>query len=115
MADSSGERFLQRVVSVLEEHMADHAFGVEALAEALRMSRTSLYLKLKAATGQNPQDFIRFRRLRRAARLLRETGDHVSDIATQVGWLEHTHFDRAFRNHFGCSPSEYRKMKFSEC
>ena len=109
MVDSSDERFLQRVVTVVEEHLGDIGFGVEVLAKTLQMSRTSLYLKLKAAAGQNPQDFIRLRRLQRAARLLKETDGKVSAIAAQVGWLEHTHFDRAFKAHFGLSPSEYRK------
>ena len=45
----------------------------------------------------------------RAARLLKETDGKVSAIAAQVGWLEHTHFDRAFKAHFGRSPSDYRK------
>ena len=45
----------------------------------------------------------------RAADLLMDTGGRVSAIAAKVGWLEHTHFDRAFRNHFGCSPSDFRR------
>lgn len=94
--------------------MDDAAFGVETLAEALSMSRTSLYLKLKAAIGQNPQDFIRLRRLERAAGLLKETDEKVSAIAVQVGWQEHTHFDRAFKAHYGCSPSAYRKNNAAE-
>ena len=109
MVDPSNEEFLQRVAAEVEAHLGDAAFGVEALAEALRMSRTSLFLKLKAAVGQNPQDFIRLRRLQYAAELLKETDARVSVIAAQVGWLEHTHFDRAFKAHFGLSPSEYRK------
>ena len=108
MVDSSDELFVQRAADVVEAHLGDAAFGVEVLAEALNMSRTSLYLKLKAAVGQNPQDFIRLRRLQHAARLLKETDDKVSVIAAQVGWLEHTHFDRAFKARYGHSPSEYR-------
>ena len=109
MDDSSGERFLEHVVALVEKHLGEVGFGVETLAEMLRMSRSSLYLKLKAVSGQNPQDFIRLRRLQRAARLLNNTDGKVSAIAAQVGWLEHTHFDRAFKAHFGLSPTEYRK------
>ena len=108
MVDSSDELFVQRAAAEVEAHLGDAAFGVETLAEALHMSRTSLYLKLKAAVGQNPQDFIRLRRLQHAARLLKGTDAKVSAIAAQVGWLEHTHFDRAFKAHFSLSPSDYR-------
>ena len=114
MVDSSDELFVQRAAAEVEAHLGDAAFGVEALAEVLHMSRTSLYLKLKAAAGQNPQDFIRLRRLQRAARLLRDTDDKVSAIAAQVGWQEHTDFDRAFKAHYGLSPSDYRKG-YSAC
>ena len=110
MADSSDELFVRRAAAVVEEHLGDAGFGVEALAEMLRMSRTSLYLKLKAASDQNPQDFIRLRRLQRAAQLLNETDGKVSAIAARVGWLEHTHFDRAFKARYGLSPSDYRKI-----
>ena len=109
MVDPSDELCLQRAVAVVESRMGDPEFGVEALAAALHMSRTTLYLKLKAMADQSPQDFIRLRRLQHAARLLTETAGRVSAIAAQVGWLEHTHFDRAFKNHFGLSPSDYRK------
>ena len=109
MVHSSDELFLERAAAVVEVRMGDPEFGVEALAAALHMSRTTLYLKLRSAAGQNPQDFIRLRRLERAAGLLKETDEKVSAVAVQVGWLEHTHFDRAFKAHYGLSPSNYRK------
>ena len=106
---SSDEQLLQRAIGVVEEHMDDVDFCVEAFSAAMHMSRSALYLKLKGLVGQTPQEFIRTLRLKRAAQLLAESTDNMSEIAAQVGWLEPTHFSRAFKNQFGCSPSEYRK------
>ena len=106
---SADELLLKRGVGVVEEHMDDVDFSVEAFSSAMHMSRSALYLKLKGLVGQTPQEFIRTLRLKRAARLLVESTDNMSEIAAQVGWLEPTHFSRAFKKQFGCSPSEYRK------
>ena len=106
---SGDEQLLQRAIGVVEEHMDDVDFSVEAFSAAMHMSRSALYLKLKGLVGQTPQEFIRTLRLKRAAQLLAGTSDHMSEIAAQVGWLEPTHFSRAFKKQFGCSPSDYRK------
>ena len=87
-------------------HEAD--FNVEALAAALHMSRSALYLKLKALADQAPQRIIRTLRLKRSAQLLCEDAASISDIAAKVGFLEPTHFSRDFKTQFGMSPSQYR-------
>ncbi len=106
---SSDEQLLQRAIGVVGEHMDDSDFSVEAFSAAMHMSRSALYLKLKGLVGQTPQEFIRTLRLKRAAQLLSDSTDNMSEIAAQVGWLEPTHFSRAFKNQFGQSPSDYRK------
>jgi len=106
---SSDEQLLQRAIGVVGEHMDDSDFSVEAFSAAMHMSRSALYLKLKGLVGQTPQEFIRTLRLKRAAQLLSDSTDNMSEIAAQVGWLEPTHFSRAFKNQFGLSPSDYRK------
>ena len=87
-------------------HEAD--FHVKELAAALYMSRSTLYLKLKAMAGQTPQAFVRTLRLQRGAQLLRDGAGSISEIAAEVGFLEPTHFSRGFRKQFGLSPSQYR-------
>ncbi|QHI67992.1 response regulator transcription factor [Tichowtungia aerotolerans] len=105
---SSDERLLQRAIGVVEEHLDDVDFNVEAFSSAMYMSRSTLYLKLKGLVGQTPQEFIRTLRLKCAAQLLIGSTDNMSEIAMRVGWLEPTHFSRAFKKQFGCSPSDYR-------
>ena len=105
---SVDEVFLKRAIETMEDHMRDEAFNVEAFAVALHMSRSALYLKLKALVGQTPQAFMRTIRLKRGAQLLRDGAGSISEIAAEVGFWEPTHFSRGFKKQFGMSPSQYR-------
>ena len=109
MRDSDDESFLQRATKAVEGDIHQADFHVEALAAALHMSRSALYLKLKALADQTPQSFIRTLRLKRSAQLLCEDAASISDIAAKVGFLEPTHFSRDFKTQFGVSPTEYRQ------
>ena len=66
---SMDEKLLQHVMQIMEEHMADSDFGVEAFCREAGMSRTQLHRKLKALTDQSTGDFIRIMRLKRACRV----------------------------------------------
>lgn len=105
---SMDEVFLKRAIEAMEENMREEEFKVESLAAALHMSRSALYLKLKALVDQTPQAFMRTMRLKRGAQLLRDRAGSISEIAAEVGFLEPTHFSRGFKKQFGMSPSQYR-------
>ena len=79
--------------------------------------------KLSQICGYNPQYFIRLFsktmgitphqyiiniRLRESARLL-QGNDSILKISSKVGYIDTKTFSRAFHNHFGVSPSSYRK------
>jgi AraC-like DNA-binding protein len=74
------------------------------------MSRTQLHRKLKALTDLPPHMFIRFIRLKHAAKLLRKHTGNITEIAYNVGFNSPAHFAKAFREQFGKSPSEYAKI-----
>lgn len=41
------------------------------------------------------------------------TGQRLTEIAFRWGFTDAAHFSRAFKQQFGCSPSEYRRLKSS--
>ncbi|HUV64699.1 MAG TPA: ATP-binding protein [Sedimentisphaerales bacterium] len=101
------ERFLNRALEIVETHQADYEFDVDIFATCMHMSRSTLYRKTKALTGQSPSLFIRSVRLKHAAVLLKTGQYNVSEVAYQVGFLDMSYFGACFKEQFHCSPSQY--------
>jgi AraC-like DNA-binding protein len=59
--------------------------------------------------GLAPLEYLTDWRLRKATKLLRETGSPVRVIAYQCGYESEAAFARAFKKRFGVSPGEYRR------
>ncbi|BDD12765.1 hybrid sensor histidine kinase/response regulator (plasmid) [Fulvitalea axinellae] len=109
---SQDEKFARKVIDLIEKGMGSPDFKVEDICEALRMSRSSLYSKVRKATGMSIVEFIRYVRLGKAARMLREEDRlGVSEIAYKVGFSDLKYFRSVFKKRFACSPSEYRKQE----
>ncbi len=106
--EAEDQQFLETLRLVVISNMADPAFGVDALAEALHMSQRQGNRKVKALTGDSLSVVIRSLRLERAAELL-ATGLSVKQVANDVGYKSTSHFSRAFSGQFGVSPSQYVK------
>jgi AraC-like DNA-binding protein/Tfp pilus assembly protein PilF len=104
---SHDQRLLKKAIEIVEHHMSDPLFGVEKMAEKIGMSRTNMHRKLKAITGFPPSELIRSIRLRKAALLLRNETDSISQISFNVGFEDHSYFSKAFKKQFGVTPSEY--------
>ena len=102
------DRFMERIVKQVGEHMSDPDFKVESLSTAMNMAERTLQRNLKAMTNQTPQELIRSMRLNRARDLLENSNLSVSEVAFQVGYLEPTNFSRSFKKQFGFSPSQLR-------
>lgn len=62
-----------------------------------------------AHTGFNVMEYVRFTRLKSAARLLRTTDKDILDIAFDCGYESQESFTRAFKKQYGMPPGEYRK------
>jgi len=105
--ESIDQRLLKRTMLVVESNMADPSFSVEKMAQEMGMSRTNMHRKIKSITGFSPSELIRSIRLRRAASLLVDQADSVSQISFAVGFEDHSYFSKAFKKQFGVPPSEY--------
>ncbi|MEM6807283.1 MAG: response regulator, partial [Bacteroidota bacterium] len=99
--------FLQKCIEVVETELSNDAFSIEDFADALAMSRTQLFRKLKALTNQSPSRFIRSIRLRHALNLIKADAATISEIAFQVGFGSTSYFNRVFKEEFGKAPGAY--------
>ncbi|HMI66194.1 MAG TPA: helix-turn-helix domain-containing protein, partial [Cyclobacteriaceae bacterium] len=109
--ESIDQRLFKKAIEVVEENISDPLFGVEQMSKELGMSRTNMHRKLKAITGFPPSELIRNIRLRKAASLLLNKADSVSQISLMVGFDDHSYFSKAFKKQFGVTPSEYLSSK----
>jgi AraC-like DNA-binding protein len=105
--DSHNQRLLKKAIEVVENNMSDPKFSVERMAMEMGMSRTNMHRKMKEITGFPPSELIRNIRLRKAAALLLNQADSVSQISFTVGFEDHSYFSKSFKKQFGVPPSEY--------
>ena len=104
---SMDEKLIDHAVKYVEDNIARSDLSVEELSQALGMSRVHLYKKLVNITGKTPIEFIRVIRLKRAAQLLRQSQQNVSEVAYQVGFNNPKYFSKYFKEEFGVLPSNY--------
>lgn len=103
------EEFLAKAIAIIEKNMENTAFSTEQFASEMNMSRSNLYLKLKAITGKSANDLIYKVKFRYACRLLQEGRHNVSEISYMTGFNTPSYFSTCFRKYVGCLPTEYGK------
>lgn len=103
-------KFLAKVHEVIEQHFGDDQFSIDAMSREIGVSYSKLYAKVKALTGQTPQEFISTYRMNKAMELLKSGNYNVSEVADMVGSSSPFNFSRDFKKHFGVTPSSvFRK------
>lgn len=98
------------VARELLDDRCGEAVRVAELAQAVGVHPVHLARVFRQHVGCTPGDYLRRRRLERAAVLLRETRRPLSDIALHCGFGDQSHFANAFRRHSGVTAREYRRQ-----
>ncbi len=80
------------------------------LAQLVGLSEFHFARRFKASTQLSPHQFVLRCRLERARELLSADHHSLADIAQQVGFADHSHLTRMFKQTYGVTPSEYRKQ-----
>lgn len=109
--NTADHQFLEKAISLVFENLDNPEFDVPQFCSGMYTSKTLLYSKLKALTGQSPTEFVRNIRLKEAKKLLLNNGHQytISEISYQVGFNDPLYFSRCFRKYFGIPPSEIGK------
>lgn len=106
------QEFFFRISNIIENNLNDHNLNIDFICHEMSISKTHLYTKIKAITGQSASEFIKIVRLKYAAILIKD-GHKVSKVYSQVGFKTQPHFTRAFKEHFGISPSDYCRTQIN--
>lgn len=98
------ERTMERID---QQYMTD--ISLEACADLEDMTPYALSKAFKQVAGINFIDYVTFRRMDMAKRLLRESDLKINEIADQVGY-QHSYFNRIFKKQEGLTPGQYREQ-----
>ncbi|HEY8935338.1 MAG TPA: DNA-binding response regulator, partial [Cyclobacteriaceae bacterium] len=105
------EKFIKKVMGIIEAHISDTDFGVEKLSAEVGMSTTHLYRKLKSLTQLSANDIIRKYRLKKASILLGNKEGNISEIMYDVGFSNLSYFSKCFKAEFGLAPKDYQQKQ----
>lgn len=90
----------------------DHAnVTIEAIALACGLSAANFSQAFKATTGELPQRWRLLRKLEVAQTLMSRTAMSLTQVSSECGFSEQSHFNHAFVKIFGESPGSWRRRR----
>jgi YesN/AraC family two-component response regulator len=100
--------FINNVNRLLISQLSNEKYGIPELCRDMSMSRTQLYRKFTALTGQSLGHYFKSLRISKAKQLLLNSDKNISEIAFEVGFNDAAYFSKAFKDNTGSSPSQFR-------
>ena len=100
-----------KMMKFITDNISDPDMKIDNIAQAMGMSRSVLYGKIKNAVGMTPIDFVRHIRIMKAVELLQTTHETLSSIAFEVGFSDPKYFSKVFKKEMGVIPSDYREKQ----
>jgi AraC family transcriptional regulator len=100
-------RRLSRVLNYIHDNL-EGDLALERLAHVASLSQFHFSRCFKAATGRSPHRYVSDMRLERAKTLLVHSSRSLLDIALALDYSDQANFTRAFRQHVGKTPGEFR-------
>ncbi len=102
-----------RIIRVMQ-HMDinyRHAMRNTDFARMAGMNPNAFARLFKEKTHLTPLEYLRSKRLEKAAILLIQTDRSIEDIAASCGFFDRNHFSRIFQRHSGMGPATYRRSR----
>lgn len=90
------------------EHRYQEKIQMDELAAIVNMSSSALLRAFSKEMKETPINYLVNLRLEKAAKMLRETHESITQISYSVGFHDSNYFSKMFRRKYSCSPREYR-------
>lgn len=87
------------------------AWSLPELARLCNMSRATLARQFQEKLGQSASDLLTDIRMTRAANELKKPSMSTGAVAEAVGYQSEAAFQRAFKDHMGLTPAQWRKTQ----
>lgn len=95
------------------ENNFERSISIGSAAEYATLSEYHFFRLFKAAFGVTPQQYLIQKRLSKSLELLRAGHYSVTEASTATGFADVYSFSKAFKKHFGISPSNVAENKLS--
>ncbi|KRF04761.1 hypothetical protein ASG89_20875 [Paenibacillus sp. Soil766] len=103
----------RRVAAYIQDHLADD-LTLERLAEVAQLDKYYLCKMFPHYFRITPMEYVRNRRIEKAAELLRDHGLSITNVATLCGYTSLSYFGKVFHKMVGLSPLAFRLSEVSE-
>ncbi|MFS2217764.1 helix-turn-helix domain-containing protein [Telluria sp. Tellsp104] len=99
------------ILRFIATHYAQAGLDLDAVAAGTGATGSKINDVLKTELGMTFPGYLKKLRLTEAARLLTDqAGATVAEIAYSVGYANGSYFNKLFKEEYGCSPREFRRL-----
>lgn len=105
---ASQEEIIRCVHAYLVEHLAQR-ITIDELARIFLMNTTTLKREFKRVYGMSIAAHMKQHRMEQAAILLKGGQTDIASVARAVGYESQSRFTAAFKEAYGCLPTEFRQ------
>ena len=99
----------RNMTSFIHEHF-NSKIGLEDIAEAGQVSKSTCIRLFHKYTGKSPIDFLNSYRIQMSAEKLVATSEQITEIAYACGFGQPSYFNRLFLKEYNMTPNQYRKQ-----
>ena len=101
---------IQRNMTSFIHEYFNSKIGLEDIAEAGQVSKSTCIRLFHKYTGKSPIDFLNSYRLQMSAEKLVATSEQITEIAYACGFGQPSYFNRLFLKEYNMTPNQYRKQ-----
>ena len=102
------DRFVY-ICNYINSHCTEN-LSLEQLAEQAGFSKYYFSRLFREVTGTTCHNYVIRRRILYAQNLLADSSVPITEVSMRTGFNSLTTFNRIFKKHLGCTPSEYRQL-----
>lgn len=101
--------FAERLEAFILANIGNSDLKVDDMAQAMSVSRTVLYARIKKLFNSSPNNLLLNMRIDMARRLLGDGNLTVAEVAYKCGFSDPKYFSRCFKKLTGMKPTEWKK------
>ena len=106
--ERAGDSQIKTLMVYIHEHYSE-PISVEQLARQLPVSKRGCFRLFREQLHMTPLEYLRSYRLQQACRMLVKTREPITQIGYACGLGSGSYFGKVFREHYGCTPAQYRQ------